>query len=119
MSFFKPFTSYQMTCSHISPPSQLPSIAAMAPYQEDPSLVFDVSQLPPTKMCPAHLYDLLMSLEDVLKISDIKSSLSTVIRHQIHGLAVEDRNIIQMTVYVSTLTADQVITGMEVIPIHL
>lgn len=49
-------------------------------------------------------------------MSKTKFSLSAGIRDQIQGLEGEDRNVLQTTMDVPTLTLDQVIESMVVIP---
>lgn len=78
-------------------------------------MAFDVPQLPPPKMPPNPFADVEMSFENVLNIWEAKSSLSTAIRDQIQGLARKNRNVLQKTMDITTLTPKQVVEAMEVI----
>lgn len=80
----------------------------------DPTLEFDVIQLPPTQDTPVSNEDVVMSLENVLNITETQYSLSAAIRNQIQGLSWNDLNVLQTTIEVTNLTPNQVVEVMAV-----
>lgn len=101
--------------------SLVPAFSAVVDLRQyhapgESSAQFDVRQLPPPNLSPTKLADVVMDLESVLNIAESRSSLPVAMRAQIQGLAGEDRNVLHAPMEIPTLTQEQIVEAMALIP---